>query len=472
LERRKMTQSMVQEKSVRDRAHQIFGKVKGFAKEANEFEMVLFTNTGEYLRFGNNELGQSQYTTSNTLSVRTAVGKKHARSTTGRLEDSQIEQAVHKALSQAKSGEEDPDYLPMLGPQKYQSVERWHERTVQAPAEEKAAGIGYAIDLAKKNGLLASGVLGTNADHAVMMNSAGLEAQYRGTTGYYSLTMDADNGNQTGFSLSSFADIRELDTHKVAETALQRAKLNKNQGDVSPGKYDVVIDPNAWTEVPFFLAVSASAGYTPDFGMRQYKEGRSYLSGRMGEKLLGDNITVEDDAYNPLQTGPVFDGEGYPKSKVSLIENGVLRNLASSRISAHKYSDAKPTGQELALPNPLGELPGNLVIKGKGTTKTTEELIGELDKGLFLTRFWYVREVEGRTKTLTGMTRDGTFLVENGEIKRPVKNLRFNQSLLGLLSNVEGFTEPVRNLAAFDRNAVVQPGVLARDFNFSSVSVF
>jgi len=468
-----MSQNLVQQtSSLREKAHEIFGMVKDFAREASEVEITLVTNIGEYLRFGNNELGQSQYTKSRNLSVRVASGKKQARSTTGRLEKSQVERTVQKALAQVRSGLDDPDYLPMLGPQKYHTIDRYHERTVETPAEQKAAGVGYAINLARKNGLLASGVLGTSADHAWMLNTSGLEAHYKGTSGYFSLTMDADNGNQTGYALSSFADLRELDPEKVAETALGRARMNKGQAEISPGKYDVVIDPYAWSEVPLFLTVSASAGFTPDFGMRQYKEGRSYLSGRLGEKILGENITLDDDVNHPLQTGPSFDGEGYPKSKLTLVEDGTLRNLASSRISAQKYADAKPTGHELPLPNPLGELPTNLVIRGRGTTKSTEQLIGELDKGLLLTRFWYVREVEPKSKTLTGMTRDGTFLVENGEVKRPVKNLRFNQSLLELLSNVEGFTEPVRNQAAFGQSTIVQPGVLARDFNFTSVSVF
>ncbi|TMI39206.1 hypothetical protein E6H23_09250, partial [Candidatus Bathyarchaeota archaeon] len=130
------------------------------------------------------------------------------------------------------------------------------------------------------------------------------------------------------------------------------------------------------SEMLFFLIVSAAAGYTPDFGTRQYKEGRSYLSGRMGEKIMGDNISIDDDAYHPLQTGATFDGEGYPKSKLPLIENGVLKSLASSRISAHRYPDAKPTGHELPLPNPLGEIPNNLVIRAKGSVKkSAEELV-------------------------------------------------------------------------------------------------
>ena len=467
-----MSQGVIeQQMPLRERAHQIFDMVRGFARQADGVEITLASSIGEHLRFGNNELGQSQYTTSKTLSVRLASGKRQARTTTGRLHKSFIEKAVEKAVSQAKTAPEDPDYLSMLGPQKYPTVNRYHKKTVEETAELKAGHVGHAIDLAKKNGLLASGVLTTNADHVWMLNSSGMETSYSGTNGYFSLTMDANNGNQTGFAMSTFTDIGELKPENVTETTLQRAKMNKNQADVAPGKFDVVIDPYAWSEMLFFLTVSASTGYSPDFGMRQYREGRSYLSGRIGEKIVGDNVTIDDDVYHPLGTGPNFDGEGYPKSKLTLIENGVLKDLASSRISASRYGDARPTGHELPLPNPLGESPTNLVIRGRGGTKTADELVEVLDRGLLLTRLWYIREVEPKTKTLTGMTRDGTFLVENGEVKRPVKNLRFNQSLLELFKNIDDFTDPVRN-TSFTGAALLQPGVLARDFNFTSTSVF
>src|SRR5881628_682535 len=240
---------------------------------------------------------------------------------------------------------------------------------------------------------------------------------------------------------------------------------------MGPAAEDGALDAyTSWAPL-FFIIVSASTGFSPDFGVRQYREGRSYLSGRMDEKILGDNVTLVDDVYHPLQTGPAFDGEGCPKSNLTLVENGLLKGLASSRISAHRYDGVNPTGHELPLPNPLGEAPTNLVIQGKGGTKTTDELVSELDKGLLLTRLWYIIEVEPRTKNLTGMTRDGTFLVENGEIKRPVKNLRFNQSLLDLFKNIDGFTEPARN-TSFTGTAMLQPGILARDFNFTSVSPF
>jgi len=456
--------------SLKEKAHQIFNIAKSAAGKA-ETEILLFSRVDEYLRFGNNELVQSQYSTSRNLSVRVASNKKQGRVTTGTLDKGSVEKTIEKAASQARMSPDDPDYLPMPGPQKYRSVERYSEKTVQAPAEMKAGYIASAIDLAKKNHLLASGVLGTSVEQIMMLNTSGLEASYRGTGGYFSLTMDADNGNQTGYSLSTFGDIGELEPDKVAQTALERAKLNKNQAEIAPGKFDIVVDPHAWSEMLGYFAVSASTGYSPDLGTRQYKEGRSYLSGRLGEKIIGDNISIDDDVYHKHQAGPPFDGEGCQKNSVPIIENGVFKNTVSSRISQHRYG-AVPTGHELPLPNPLGEFPTNLVIRGRGSAKTTEQLISELDKGLLITRFWYNREVEPKTKTVTGMTRDGTFLVENGEIRRPVKNLRFNQSLLELFSRIDAFTEPVRNFSEFQQFRVLQPGILARDFNFTSVSPF
>ncbi|HYU55419.1 MAG TPA: metallopeptidase TldD-related protein, partial [Candidatus Dormibacteraeota bacterium] len=310
-----MSQSSTQKQiPLTERGHRVFDVVRKFAKGAQEIEATLTSTTGEFLRFGNNELGQSQFTKGRTLSVRLASEKKQARTTTGRLEENFIQKAVEKAVSQLKTAPEDPDYLPMLGRQKYHSLNRYHERTVQESAEAKAGHVAHAIELARKNNLLASGILGTSVDEVFMINTAGLEADYKGTGGYFSLTMDADNGNQTGYANSTFADISELNAGQVSKTALERAKLNKAQSEITPGKFDVVIDPNAWSEMLFFFIVSASTGFSPDFGVRQYREGRSYLSGRMDEKILGENVTLVDDVYHPLQMGPAFDGEGYPKT--------------------------------------------------------------------------------------------------------------------------------------------------------------
>src|SRR5256712_13311035 len=213
-----MSQSSTQKQtSLAQRGHRVFDLVRKFAKGAQEIEATLTSTTGEFLRFGNNELGQSQFTKSRTLSVRLASGKKQARTTTGRLDESFIQKAVEKAVDQLKTAPEDPDYLPMLGRQKYPTVNRYHERTVEESAETKASQVGHAMDLARKNKLLASGILGTSADEVSMLNTAGLEADYKRTGGYFSLTMDSHHGNQTGFAISSFADSSELKRNPGSE---------------------------------------------------------------------------------------------------------------------------------------------------------------------------------------------------------------------------------------------------------------
>src|SRR5437879_6389622 len=208
---------------LRERAHQIFATAKSVAGKA-EAEIILVSRVDEYLRFGNNELAQSQYSTSRNLSVRIASDKKQGRVTTGTLDKASIEKTVEKAISQARNSPEDPEYLPMPGPQKYRTVDRYSEKTVEAPAELKAGYIGSAIDLAKKNHLLASGVLGTSVEHVMMLNTSGREASYRGSGGYFSLTMDADNGNQTGFALSTLGDDGERDRQKDSPIALGQVK--------------------------------------------------------------------------------------------------------------------------------------------------------------------------------------------------------------------------------------------------------
>ena len=229
-----MSQSSTQKQtSLAQQGYRVFDLVRKFARGAQEIEATLTSTTGESLRFGNNELGQSQFTKSRTLSVRLASGKKQARTTTGRLDESFIQKAVEKTVAQLNTAPEDPDYLPMLGRQKYPTLNRYHERTVEESAETKAGHVGHAIDLARKNKLLASGILGTSFDEVFMLNTAGLEADYRGTGGYFSLTMDADNGNQTGFAMSTFADISELNPGEVSETALERARLNKAQSEIA-----------------------------------------------------------------------------------------------------------------------------------------------------------------------------------------------------------------------------------------------
>jgi predicted Zn-dependent protease len=217
-----------------------------------------------------------------------------------------------------------------------------------------------------------------------------------------------------------------------------------------------------------------------DFGGMAILDQRSFLNNRIGTKLFGQNITIMDDVYHPLQSGAPFDGEGVGRKQVMLVEQGTIKNLVYARGTAKKmrYSEyaekvgqIEVTGHGFPLPNEMGEAPTNIVFVTAGGEQTTEQMIATTDRGILITRLWYIREVDPYEKILTGMTRDGTFLIEGGKIKHGIRNFRFNQSLIEMLSGVEAMGRPVRASGeeSFD---MVAPAMKVRDFNFTDVTKF
>jgi predicted Zn-dependent protease len=245
-----------------------------------------------------------------------------------------------------------------------------------------------------------------------------------------------------------------------ARIAAKKAADSRTPGEIAPGRYTVVLEPSAVLDL-----VGQLFG---DFSATALRDERSFLTGRLGEKIFGDNISILDDVCHPLQSGTAFDGEGVPRQRVTLVEKGVVRNVVYSRQAAAQ-SGAKPTGHGFPLPNEYGEAPMNIVIAGGDTS--VEEMIGSTPRGILVTRLWYIREVDPYQKIMTGMTRDGTFLIENGKVTRGLKNFRFNQNLIELLSNVEALSPAVRASGeeAFD---MVVPAMKVRDFNFTEVTRF
>jgi len=205
-----------------------------------------------------------------------------------------------------------------------------------------------------------------------------------------------------------------------------------------------------------------------DFGGLAVHEKRSCLTGRVGSKVFADNINVRDDVYHPMQGGPPFDGEGAPRKRVALVEKGVVTHLVYSRQTARKVG-AKATGHGFPLPNEVGEAPMNIVFAGGKSS--LEQMVSSTERGLLVTRLWYIREVDPYQKILTGMTRDGTFWVENGEARYGVRNFRFNQSVIEMLRQVEMMTPPQRT-AGEESFEMVVPAMKVREFNLSSLTKF
>jgi predicted Zn-dependent protease len=290
------------------------------------------------------------------------------------------------------------------------------------------------------------------------------------TSAEISITMLAPDSS--GWQKSNSPNVASLNPHGLAEIAAKKAAESATPREIAAGKYTVILEPSAVLDMVGFMFF--------DFGGLALLDQRSFLKNRIGTNLFGENISIWDDVAHPLQSGPSFDGEGLRRQKVHLIEKGVVKRLVYARASAEKmknseYADKvgpiEPTGHGFPIPNEMGEGPMNIVFDPPRDPKTVDQMIASTERGILVTRLWYIREVDPYEKILTGMTRDGTFLVENGKVVCGVRNFRFNQSLIEMLSNVEQMSTPVRTSGEESFDMVV-PAMKVRDFNFTEVTKF
>jgi predicted Zn-dependent protease len=291
-----------------------------------------------------------------------------------------------------------------------------------------------------------------------MGNSRGLFGTYRETHSQFSITMQEDPA--ASWAKADSADVRAIDPQRLAERASEKAHLGVNAKELAPGRYTVILEPAAVLDLVGFLFY--------DFAATAVEDKRSCLNERMGKQLFGKNISISDDVFHPLQKGSPFDGEGMPRQQVLLVDRGVPKNLVYSRASA-KAARRKPTGHGFALPNEYGEAPMNLVFSGGDSS--LERMVASTERGLLVTRLWYIREVDPYEKVMTGMTRDGLFLVENGRVAGAVRNFRFNQSLIEMLNRVEMMSPAVRATGEESFEMAV-PAMKIQDFHFSEVTKF
>jgi PmbA protein len=409
-------------------------------------------------RFANNGIHQNVAEHGLTVSVRTVLEGRTARATTNRVDEDSLRATIEGALSLAASQPKNPSLLPMPGRQKYRRVNRFIKATAAITPEDRAQAVRRACDLAVKHGQVAAGIFSTGQNQTAVGNSRGLFAAYRDTHAEFSITMQEKPS--ASWAKANSADVRNFDTQKLAARAGEKAHLAVAPKELLAGRYTVILEPAAVLDLVGFLFY--------DFAATALQDKRSCLNERMGKQLFGKNISICDDAYHPLQLGAPFDGEGLPRQKVHLVDHGVPKNLVYSRNSA-KVAKKSPTGHGFMLPNEYGEAPMNLVFDGGNSS--LDEMIASTDRGLLVTRLWYIREVDPYEKIMTGMTRDGLFLVEKGKISSAVRNFRFNQSLLEMLRNVELLGPAVRATGeeAFE---MVVPAMKVRDFHFSEVTKF
>ena len=426
--------------------------------EADETEVQIDFTSDALTRFANNTIHQNVAERMLSVSVRAVFDGCTARATTNKTDEESLRRVVAASATLARSRPRNPDLLPMSGPQKYPRVERFFPATAAASPEDRARAIARVVTITARAGQTAAGIFSTGAMQSALANSRGLSAHYRQTRAEFSISVLEENSS--GWAKANSPDIADIAPDALAESASQKAIASRAPRELAPGHYTVILEPAAALDVVGFLFY--------DFSATAVRDQRSCLTERLGKQVMGQNITLWDDVCHPLQLGAPFDGEGLPRQKVLLVERGVPRNLVYSRATAKKMN-VQATGHGLSLPNEWGEAPMNLVFGGG--TASLQEMISSTDSGILVTRLWYIREVDPYEKILTGMTRDGTFLVEGGRVVAGVRNFRFNQSVLEMLSNVEMLGPAVR-ASGEEAFEMVVPAMKVRGFHFTEVTKF
>lgn len=426
--------------------------------DADETEVEIDATTDALTRFANNTIHQNVAEQSLVVSVRTVFDGRTARATTNKTDDESLRRAVAASSALARSQPRNPNLLQMPGPQKFAKVARYFEATAHATPQDRARAVARVAALAEKNKQTAAGIFSTGAMQSAIANTRGLFASHRQTRAEFSVTiLESDC---SGWAKANAPDVQRIDPDALARSAGEKAAASRKPREVAPGKWTVILEPAAVLDLVGFLFY--------DFAGTAVLDKRSCFNERMGKKLMGDNITLHDDVFHALQSGAPFDGEGVPRQKVLLVDRGVPRNLVYARATA-KQMKTKPTGHGMSLPNEWGEAPLNLVFAGGNDS--IEKMAASTERGILVTRLWYIREVDPYEKVLTGMTRDGTFLVEGGRVAGGVRNFRFNQGILEMLSNVEMLGPAVR-AAGEESFEMVVPAMKVRDFHFSEVTKF
>jgi PmbA protein len=439
---------------------ELFGAVQQTAKSlgVSEIEALFGAHCGALTRFANNTIHQNMAEQDRWLSVRVAVDHRTARATTNRFDPDSIRRAVEQALALAKSAAPNTDLLPLFEGTTIRESKRFEPATAAATPEHRGRAVAEAIRVVEGTGQTAAGIYSTGQSVEAIFNSRGVAAWHAETMAQFSITAMA--GDSSGWAKASTVSHESIDPVALARSASDKARLSRDPQEIAPGRYTVILEPAAVLDL-----VGQMFG---DFSATAVNDRRSFLTDRLGKKLFGENIHITDDVAHPLQAGVPFDGEGVPRRKLTLVDAGVPRELAYSRTSAHRAA-VEATGHGFPLPNEVGEAPLNIVIAGGNTS--VDEMIASTDRGILVTRLWYIREVDPYEKIMTGMTRDGTFLIENGRVSRGLRNFRFNQGIIELLNNVEALSPIVRATGeeAFD---MVVPAMKVRGFNFTEVTRF
>jgi predicted Zn-dependent protease len=433
-------------------AKALLKKVLSYSK-ADECEVNILGETRGNLRYARNEVSTSGALTNQNLQVQSSFGKKVGVATIDEFDDASIEKVVRRSEELARLAPENPEYVSILGPQEYIKSNGYFDSTANVSPDTRAEAVYKSLMLTREQKLVAAGFLEDQKGYNAMMNSKGLFAYYKSTNVNFSLTVRTEDSTGSGYVIKGFSDINKLDTAASTKIAIQKSLGSKDAKALEPGKYTVILEPTA--------AVVLLENIYFDMDARSADEGRSSFSKaggktKLGEKIVDERVTFYSDPTHPDLPAASWSGDGQAQKKMNWIEKGVVKNLSYSRYWAEKKG-VKP------VPNP-----NNMIMEGG--TATLDEMIKSTKKGILVTKLWYIRTVDPQTLLLTGLTRDGTFLIEDGKIKYPIKNFRFNESPIIMLNNLETLGKPERVVSTESNQSYMVPPMKIREFTFSSLS--
>lgn len=430
----------------KDEARAVLEKVMKFSK-ADGCEANLNGSNGGNIRYARNTVSTAGENSDVTLAVQSNYGKKSGVATVNEFDDASIEKAVRRSEELAQLAPENPEFMGPMEQQTYGESKTYAEPTAKITPGYRAQAAANSINPASTKDVTAAGFMEDNHSFAAMINSKGLFAYNQSTGVNFTVTMRTNDGTGSGWVTRDYNDVSKLDTAAASNIAIEKAVQSRNAKAIEPGKYTVILEPAAASDLLQNMLFN--------MGARQADEGRSFLAKKgggtkLGEKIVDERVNIYTDPFNTEVPASPWTGDGQARKRMDILKNGVVSNMFYDRYWASKQ------GVE---PVPF---PGNAIMEGGSAS--LEDMIRDTRRGVLVTRFWYIRTVDPQTLLYTGLTRDGTFYIENGKIAYPIKNFRFNESPVIMLNNLETLGQQVRT----DGNLI--PYMKIRDFTFSSLS--
>ena len=429
---------------------------------ADQTEVIVTDSNTLLTRFAVNTIHQNVSETDVSVRVRSIVDRKTGVASGNQFEDDELQRLVQSAETSARFQQPNPEIQSLPGPQPVRTADAFRESTASFTPMQRAEAVESILRQSRAERLEAAGAFSTEQQEFVVANSLGVRAYHRGTVAHVVTVVMGDNSS--GYASAAAVDVSDIDAAAVGKIAVDKTLQSRNPTDLEPGEYTVILEEEAVADMLFML------GYI-GLGALAFQEGRSFMTGKLGEKITGDNITIWDDGHDLRGLPMPFDFEGVPKQRVALIENGVARNVVFDTFTAGREKGKRSTGHSLPAPNGMGPIPINLFMAPGTVTK--EEMLASTKRGIWVTRFHYTNPVHPVKSVITGMTRDGTFLIEDGKITRPLKNLRFTQSILGAFANAEMLGKDLK-MVKDDWNSIATcaPAAKVRNFRFTGTTDF